>query len=161
MDSKKEATKPTLEEIMLSREIREQAEWEEKQAAQREEKLAKAARLNARLQSEKWALDKEINTQKRCDHQKGSNAFKKSPVPEYNIYAHQLPDGTFFIKCRNRCGMRWNQGDTREFLIRDGKKIPNHTGQSFEDMWSKLPHDSLSRSDVVTPAVGSEAPVSA
>jgi hypothetical protein len=154
---------PSLEELMLMRELREQAEFEERQVAEREAKLAKAARLNARLLRDQRTTEKEIKNQKVCNHEKGNRSYKKSPLPEYNIYAHQLPDGTFFIKCRNACGMRWNQGDTREWLFkRDGEeRIVNQTGQSFEDMWAKLPHDSLSRSDVVLSAVGSEAPAKA
>jgi hypothetical protein len=162
MDKEKKAT-PTLEELMFMREQREAQEWEEKQIATRETKLQHAARVSSRLLQDKQANEKEARDQTRCSHEKGNGAYRKSPMPEYNLYAHQLPDGKYFIKCRNRCGMRWNQGDTREFLFnRDGvPKIPNHSGQSFEDMWAKLPHEAISRSDVVMPSVGSDAPTTA
>jgi hypothetical protein len=164
MDSNKEEKKvPTLNELMFMREQREAAEYEERQVATREASMVRAAKVSARKLRDQRVIEKESKDQIRCNHEKGGNAYKKSPLPEYNIYAHQLPTGKYFIKCRNRCGMRWNQGDTREFLLnRDGQaKLPNHTGQSFEDMWAKLPHDAISRSDVVMAQVGAEAPSAA
>lgn len=154
----------SLEELLLeqnrinaAREEREAAEYVEKQAAATEEKLRKAARLRTKLERESRSDTKKQQDQRRCNHEKGQNAYKRKPIPEYNIYAHQLPNGMFFIACRNRCGMKWYQGDTKEFLmpnpVRGNKKpLPNHTGKSFEDMWDKLEKPSISRSEIVMQA---------
>jgi hypothetical protein len=154
MDSKdqKSAVKPSLEEIMLMREQREQAEYEEAQAAKREVKLQHAANISAKLLRDQRVIETENKHHKSCSHMKGRGpqSGSQAPAPKFNLYAHQLPSGEFFIKCLAGCGMRWNMDDTREWLFnRDGvEKTPNHTGQSFQDMWNKLPHDAVSRSAV-------------
>jgi hypothetical protein len=155
---------PKLEEIMLQRELREQAEYE-RQVAEREEELkTKAHKFTQRQQRDQRSVSKELQNQKNCNHERGNRAFKKSPIPEHALYAHQLPTGQYFIKCLAGCGMRWNAGDTKETLLNregPGKHLPNHTGLSFEDMWRKLPHEGISRSDVVMPSVGTDAPAAA
>lgn len=151
-----------LEELMLKREIREAEEFEQRQGSLKAQALHFAEKLKNKLQREQRGTDKEIKHQSRCNHHKGNGCYKKSPVPEFNLYAHQLPSGRFFIKCLAGCAMRWDQGDTREMLQNyHGKRVKNHTGFSFEDMWAKLPHDSVSRSEVSMLGVGTEAPANA
>jgi hypothetical protein len=163
MDSNKEtkSATPTLEDIMLMREQREAAEYEARQVAEREDKLLKAAKLNERLLRDQRTSDKEKKNHRSCNHLKGRGpqSGSQAPAPKFNLYAHQLPTGEFFIKCLAGCGMRWNQGDTREFLFnRDGvAKIPNYTGKSFEEMFALLPHDAVSRSDIPLTQPGSES----
>jgi len=150
-------------ELALSREKRETLEYAQRQTKLQEEAQLYQSKLKARLERDGRSADKHLRHQRFCDHQKGHNSYKKPPIPEYQIYAHQLPSGAFYIRCLAGCSMTWVQGDTRETLvpsvIRNQKKPKlNHTGLSFEDMWAKLPHDALSRSDVVIAQVGSEAP---
>lgn len=150
-------------ELALKREKRESLEYEQRQVELRNAANLYASKLKARLEREGRSDAKVLKHQHFCDHQKGHGSYKKPPIPEYQIYAHQLPSGQFFIRCLAGCAMTWVQGDTREILvpsvIRAQKEAkPNHTGFSFEDMWAKLPHDALSRSDVVMAQVGSEAP---
>ena len=177
MDSNKETSKEkepkssSLEELLtalnaiaLKREQREAAEYEARQVADREAKLLRAAKLNDRLLRDQRTSDKEKKHHRNCNHLKGHGpqSGSQAPAPKFNLYAHQLPTGNFFIKCLAGCGMRWNQGDTREFLFnRDGEaKIPNYTGKSFEDMFAVLPQDAISRSDIPMTQPSSE-PVSA
>jgi hypothetical protein len=138
---------PELYQIMLQREQREAEEYTQRQADRAAAETAKKAKDNKRVLNDKRSAEKVIADQKVCSHLKGETAFKR-PHKEFNIYAHQLPDGAVFIRCRNRCGMKWQQGDTREHLFRKGKKFPNHTGLSFDDMWRRLPEDSFSRSEM-------------
>jgi hypothetical protein len=150
-------------ELALLREKRESKEYDQRQVDLKAAADLYQSKLKARLEREGRSAAKHLKHQRICDHQAGHGAFKKPPIPEYQIYAHQLSSGAFFIRCRAGCSMTWVQGDTRETLvpspIRNQKKpLVNHTGFSFEDMWAKLPHDSLSRSDVVMAQVGSEAP---
>jgi hypothetical protein len=150
-------------ELALLREKREMKEFDQRQADLKAAAELYQAKLKARLEREGRSAAKHLKHQQFCPHQKGAGSYKKPPIPEYNLYAHQLPSGAFYIRCLAGCSMTWVQGDTRETLvpnpIRNQKKsLVNHTGMSFEDMWAKLPHDSLSRSDVVMAQVGSEAP---
>jgi len=150
-------------ELALAREKRETLEYDQRQTKMKEDAALYQSKLKARLEREGRSDAKLLKHQRFCDHQKGHGSYKKPPIPEYNIYAHQLPSGQFFIACLAGCSMRWVQGDTRETLVAtsiraQNKPKPNHTGFSFEDMWAKLPHDALSRSDVVMAQVGSEAP---
>lgn len=153
-------------ELALKREKREVIEHE-----QRQTELANAAalyqsKLKNKIEREGRTDAKILKHQRFCDHQKGHGSYKKPPIPEFQLYAHQFPSGEFFIMCGAGCAMKWVQGDTRETLVptwmrSQNKPKPNHTGLSFEDMWAKLPHDALSRSDVVMASVGSEAPAAA
>ena len=70
-----------------------------------------------------------LDKQRRCNHLKGSNDPKlrmKSGGDDYMVYLHTFIDGSQQIKC-NKCSMKWRPNDTREFLVRNGKKIFNHT----------------------------------
>lgn len=150
-------------ELALAREKRETLEYDQRQAELKAKAADYQAKLKARLEREGRSAAKHLKHQRFCLHQKGHNSYKKPPIPEYSLYAHQLPSGAFYVRCLAGCSMTWVQGDTRETLvpssIRNQKgPLVNHTGFSFEDMWAKLPHDALSRSDVVMAQVGSEAP---
>jgi hypothetical protein len=174
MSKEPEASKSmTLEELMqaqnalaLKRELREQAELERQDAERLELAATRSVKEKKRQLTDAQSAALEIAQQKSCSHLKNRAGNIEGPHTFHNIYAHQLPTGDFFIKCRNKCGMRWNYGDTKEFLFRkDAKgimrKIPNHTGLSFGDMWLKLPPDSISRSEIVTAAQPPMEPVAA
>lgn len=153
-------------ELALKREKRESLEYEQRQVELRNAANLYASKLKARLEREGRSDAKVLKHQRVCDHQKGHGSYKKPPIPEYQLAAHQFPSGEFFIMCLAGCGMKWVQGDTREMLVptwmrSQKEEKPNHTGLSFEDMWAKLPHEALSRSDVVMAQVGSEAPAAA
>ena len=150
-------------EMALAREKREIEEHEQRRAKLKADADLYQSKLKARLEREGRSDTKILKHQRLCNHQKGHGSYKKPPIPEYNLSAHQHPSGEFCIMCLAGCSMRWVQGDTRDTLVptwmRSQKKpLPNHTGFSFEDMWAKLPHDALSRSDVVMAQVGWEAP---
>jgi hypothetical protein len=163
----------SLEELLieqnkmnLAREKREVVAHEQRQAELKAAADLYQSKLKSKNEREGRSNDKTLRNQKYCPHQKGKDSYKKPPIPEYQLCAHQFPSGEFFIMCTAGCGMKWVQGDTRETLVptwmrTQSKPKPNHTGFSFEDMWGKLPHDALSRSDVVMAQVGSEAPAAA
>ena len=163
----------SLEELLieqnkmaLAREKREIEEHEQRRAEMKAAAELYQSKLKNKLEREGRSSDKVLKHQRFCDHQKGHGSYKKPPIPEYQLHAHQFTSGEFFIMCGAGCGMKWVQGDTRETLVptwmrAQNKPKPNHTGFSFEDMWAKLPHDALSRSDVIMAQVGSEAPAAA
>lgn len=66
-----------------------------------------------------------IAKQARCKHRKGGGAVKDSRL-DYNVGTHVFPDGTTIISCLT-CRAKWRKGDTKEYLLRKGRKISNHT----------------------------------
>jgi len=140
-----ETKKQTLEELMteqnriaLAREQREAREYAERQAAAEEAKLQQAAKLHQKLLRDKNEAQKKFGDQRACAHLKGIGAHDQN-MTLYNLYSHQLPDGSVFIRCRNRCGFMWLAGDTRETIVRNGQTLPNPTRWSYEDAYSHLP----------------------
>jgi len=80
-------------------------------------------------QREKNAQDhtaKDLLRQARCTHLKGGRKGPRSQVRDYAIYLHTFIDRHYEIRCF-LCKMIWKVNDTVEFLVRRGKKIPNHT----------------------------------
>lgn len=144
-------------ELAIARETREAAEYEEKQAEAREKKLHRAARIADKLLREARTTAKNDNNKSRCRHEQGLGAFKRPNPAVSAIYVHQLPSGAFIAGCRSVCQMIWRQGDTREYIFRNNKKLPNPTRMSFEDAIqasASSNNDAISRSAValVTPA---------
>lgn len=66
-----------------------------------------------------------IAKQARCTHRKGGTNVKDSRL-DYNVGTHTYPDGSCIISCLS-CRAKWRKDDTAEFLVRKGRKIPNHT----------------------------------
>lgn len=128
-----------IAEQMLKRQVREDAA-EELSIADRARKIERRAAVDQSL------VESEHATQRNCSHKQGRTAFKQVQ-DMYNLYGHYLVDGSVFVKCRS-CHMQWNRSDTREFLIVNGKKVANHTGKSFLDIWEKVPKENISRSEV-------------
>lgn len=111
-----------------------QAVREVRLAKKEEEDLEKVeAKRHQREVASRSTIKAVIEQQKNCDHLKGGrNRSQTKQNPNYNISYHSFIDGTRRIRCHN-CGMKWFKDDTREFLIRNGKKIPNHTGLGWND----------------------------
>jgi hypothetical protein len=136
-------------ELQLKREEREAKEQARADAERAEIASARQAKIDNRVKKDRDALAKKFRVQVNCTHEKGKAGIPRTDGAKfYNIYAHRFPGGQICIACRNQCGMRWWQGDTREWLIRDGKRVKNHTGKSFADMWKLLPNDAFSSSEV-------------
>lgn len=121
-------------DIMKSRETREAAQYLESQKARenaekiRAEKYARMEAIwaeEARNKARKWA---------RCNHLKGltGKGFKAPLIKTYMLGLHIFPDNTVRIKCE-KCSMKWYKTDTKEFIIRDGAKLPNPTGMGFNE----------------------------
>lgn len=67
-----------------------------------------------------------IEAQKNCKHLKGGHSRKRGQQKDYNLYSHTFTDGKIVIKC-NSCRAKWFEGDTAEYLHRNGNAIPNWT----------------------------------
>jgi len=75
--------------------------------------------------SENYTIAK-IESQKACKHLKGGRGRTRGQQRDPAVFAHTFTDGTIVIKCQ-LCSARWLQGDTDEYLTRNGNKIPNWT----------------------------------
>ena len=74
--------------------------------------------------------------QRRCRHLKGGK-LQRPGMSDFNVGMHTFVDGERVISCYS-CGMKWKQKDTKEYLLRDGKRYRNHTGLSFHDAFVML-----------------------
>jgi|SRR5208283_1196776 len=92
-----------------------------------------------------------LANQARCSHLKGGKHRDNfnDPRIDYIVYTHTYINGEVVIRCRT-CGMRWKKEDTKEFLVRNGHKIPNHTGLGWRDayMMTKASTDKASKGEV-------------
>lgn len=64
--------------------------------------------------------------QARCRHLKGATSTAKNPTIDYAVAQHTFINADTYIRCQI-CGVRWKPEDTAEFLVRNGRKISNHT----------------------------------
>ena len=121
-------------DIMRARETREAEQYLEAQKAKvaaeikRQEAYARMEAIwaeEARNKARRWA---------RCNHLKGltGKGFKAPLIKTYMLGLHIVPDNTVRIKCE-KCSMKWYKTDTKEFIIRDGAKLPNPTGMGFNE----------------------------
>lgn len=115
-----------LNEMMLKREARK--EKEDQALIERIEAREKQRRANAR------DFDRaKILAQATCKHQKGvGKGSIKGPVVDYAVYLHTFIDHSQTIKCRI-CKATWRPGDTKEYLLINGQRIPNHTKIGWDD----------------------------
>lgn len=100
-----------------------------------EEQNKEVARLARNAQREKSSaahVEKQLIKQARCRHLKGGKLGPLGGVPNYNVIMHTLINNRTFGKCNN-CGMKWFPQDSQEFLIRNGRKIANHTKQGWSE----------------------------
>jgi hypothetical protein len=108
----------------------------EKEAVEKKHRQARAAAAEA---TEKQNLYNLLKLQAKCTHMKGKGKRTSRLEAQYadklndpNVSMHTFIDGTSVIKCLS-CGAKWKQNDTREYLVREGKKIPNVTRLGWED----------------------------
>jgi hypothetical protein len=114
----------------------------------------KIQRDKKRALNNKDADSKVLLRQARCRHLKGATSTAKNPTVDYALSEHTFINADIYIRCLI-CGMRWKPADTIDFLVRNGKRISNHTkigwrearnmmGQSTNTRTStEIPFDSL------------------
>lgn len=105
---------------------------EERQEKQR---TLKARDTQRRINAE-YATKEKNTIQAMCTHKKGGKGLK-SPKTDYAVYFHTFTDATSYIRCQI-CGVKWRQQDTKEYLVRKGEKVPNHTGIGWREAFEML-----------------------
>lgn len=107
----------------------------EAMAEKKERQRVLAARDKSRRELSTYNVEQKQQSQKLCTHLKGGRIDEhhpRGPLTDYAVYHHTYPDGSTGIKCQI-CSMLWKKKDTAEYLLRAGKRIPNHTGQGWID----------------------------
>jgi hypothetical protein len=105
--------------LMMLKEAREQEKIEGEAAAL-------AQRNKKRAENNREHDSRLLLRQARCRHLKGATSTAKNPTIDYAVYQHTFINADTYIRCQI-CGARWRPEDTVEFLVRNGRKISNHT----------------------------------
>ena len=70
--------------------------------------------------------DVNVKTAQGAGQLKGGKIKSKTGIKDYALFRHMYIDRQELIGCFI-CKMRWRPRDTKEYLVRDGRKIRNHT----------------------------------
>lgn len=105
-----------------------------------------------RKESERYALAI-IENQSKCKHLKGGSFRRRSQAIDPAVYGHTFADGKTRIIC-NLCKAKWYPGDTAEFFLRNGKKVPNWTGIGWREAVAMAENSSNRPSSSERPPVG-------
>ena len=117
------ATQEQAQEILIRSLLAREARLAQKELAEEEKKttLGKQRALNAKNRTQRLFIK-----QQRCTHLKGGKVKARTGVRDFALFHHMYIDLDRLIGCFI-CKMRWRPKDTDEYLIRDGRKIRNHT----------------------------------
>ena len=97
-------------------------------------------------------------SQAQCKHKKGRGGPRPGGVgPDMSVYLHTFIDGSQRCKC-TICKMYWIPEDTKEFLYRDGKRVPNHTKIGWEECLAMLEQSTNKASSSEIPIQGKPHP---
>lgn len=118
-------------ELARRRELREAKSAEAQEAKEEEATKHYNSKLTARQKADAERAQIAVLKQSKCDHRKGTSHKPKAKHIDYDMSRHTFHNNVTRVKC-NKCQMKWFKGDTEKELIRDRKKIPNHTGISYE-----------------------------
>jgi hypothetical protein len=111
----------------------------ERQEAMEDRKVRALAILEKDKQRQinaEYNRKEKLQSQEICTHKKGVRGIK-SPKVDYAISFHTFVSADSYIRCLI-CGMKWKNTDTPEYLVRRGKKVPNHTGLGWKDAYRML-----------------------
>jgi hypothetical protein len=112
----------------------------------REARLAKSEeaeefRRNARDKQREFNAqhhsDADIDNQRNCKHLKGGKNGPRSQVRDFAISLHTYINAEQVIRC-HICSAKWKIRDTKDYLYRQGKQVPNHTRIGWEEACTML-----------------------
>jgi hypothetical protein len=82
-----------------------------------------------------------IENQRKCKHLKGGVGRTKGQQKDPAVYGHTFTDGKVHIKCQ-LCKAKWMPKDTKEYLDRNGSKLPNWTGIGWAEAFEMAENSS-------------------
>jgi len=112
----------------------------------------KQQRINA-----EYNFQEKQQIQSLCTHKKGGRGLK-GPKVDYAISFHTFVDSSSYIRCLI-CGMKWKNTDTDEYLVRRGKRVPNHTGIGWKKAYQMLGESSNTATSSEVKLTASPIPV--
>jgi hypothetical protein len=134
--------------VLLAKEAR----LAEKEAAL--ESAIQSREEQRRRECQQYTIEK-MENQKNCRHLKGGRGRARGQQRDPSVYQHTFTDGSVVIKC-TLCGAKWMPKDTREYVMRDGRAIPNWTGISWQDACEMV--DDSSNKSSASEQFGSQRP---
>lgn len=93
--------------------------------------IAREAKEKQRAKNAESLTDSNKEKQRNCKHLKGGKGPRTAAI-DYSVYIHTYINAERVIRC-TLCRAGWKRGDTREYLIRHGRKIENPTGLGWND----------------------------
>lgn len=116
------------------------------------------AREAQRARNAKDQDSKLLLKQAKCKHLKGGKKGPKTQNKDYAVYQHRFISFLQYIRC-TICGMRWYMEDTKEYLLRKGKKISNHTKIGWREACDMMEGstNTMSASEALPSAIGGAA----
>jgi hypothetical protein len=125
------------------------AQKESRTLAQEEQERKNNAQRDAqRVKNAQGQEYERISKQAKCRHRKGGTGVKDTKI-DFCVGTHTYPDNTCIITCL-LCKAKWRNGDTREYFLRKGRKIANHTHVGWQeavDMYNNS-SNSASKSEI-------------
>lgn len=155
------AAQPINQEVLLSLVQLLLAERQDAILEKQEKLRARQARDEQRRINAEYNEAEVKEKQRICTHKKGGTRGPKSTKLDYAVYFHTFTDGSSYIRCLI-CGAKWKSTDTKEYLVRRGQKVPNHTGIGWAEAHQMLGQstNSPSSSEVqFNASLGVNAPV--
>ena len=135
---------------------REQAEA----AKEVEASEARIARQKQRAVNTKNRNNKLFLKQSRCTHLKGGKVKSKTGIKDFALFHHTYIDHEQTIGCFI-CKMRWKRQDTKEYLVRNGRKKRNHTSIGWVEALEMFAQSSNTPSMSEIPHKFDDAPLNA
>jgi hypothetical protein len=112
---------------------------------------AEAARAKRRELNSKEEGAGVLLKQARCKHLKGGGRGPKNAAKDYALSLHTYVNAETVAKCLI-CGAKWHPEDTKEWLMRGGKKISNHTHIGWREVGEMLESSSNTPTSSEIPA---------
>jgi hypothetical protein len=133
-------------------------EQQERLSQSKNVKLREDARAAQRNRNAKDQDSKLLLKQAKCKHLKGGKRGPKTQNKDYAVYQHRFISFLQYIRC-TICGMRWYMEDTKEYLLRKGRKISNHTKIGWREACDMMEGstNTMSASEALPSAIGGAA----
>jgi hypothetical protein len=124
------APKESAVDILARLALEEKAE---KTAKSQAEKANYAQKLAERQRADAEKTANVNRKYKNCDHLQGNHKRGELPMRRVSaLYEHMFHNGVNRFRC-SKCGFKWFQRDTPEYIIRNGKQEPNPTHMGYSD----------------------------
>lgn len=127
--SGQQKAEPSKTDILVHLLMEREARAAKKEQAEENARLAKEKQRDINAKS---SYEDALAKQAKCRHLKGGKNRIRTQAKDHSVYVHRFINNEQIVRCF-LCNMKWKQGDTRDTLLRGGKRIPNHTKLGWDD----------------------------